>query len=76
MDAAAWFGIEKHLAMAAEPPITRVPSGGGVNYDKRTAEFNDHNQKVIAMVETIEACELIRKRITTNSVPMKLSRYY
>ena len=28
MDAAAWFGIEKHLAMAAEPPITRVPSGG------------------------------------------------
>jgi len=42
---------------------------GGVNYGKPTAEFNAHNQKV--MVETIEACELVRKR-TTNSVPMKL----
>jgi hypothetical protein len=70
MDAAAWFGIERHLAMAAEPPITRVPSGGGVNYGKPTAEFNAHNQKV--MVETIEACELVRKRITKNLVPMKL----
>ena len=44
----------------------KTPGHGGRTTDHQSAQWGGVNY------ETIEACELIRKRITTNSVPMKL----